>query len=57
MSGRIPEVLSRLAIAGGAVHDALVALAVRENGADPAARDVRAKATYEAVGGRVVIAG
>ena len=49
--------LSRLAIAGGAVHDALVALAVRENGADPATRDVRAKATYEAVGGRVVIAG
>lgn len=57
MSGRIPDILSRLGIAGGAVYDALVALAALEHGADLATRDLRAKATYEAVGARVVVAG
>ena len=53
---RIPEVLGELGIAGGAVYDALVALAAVENDADLATRDVRAKATYETVGARVVVA-
>lgn len=57
LSGRIPNVLSRLGIAGGAVYDALVALAALEHGADLATRDLRAKATYETVGVRVVVAG
>lgn len=52
---RIPDVLSRLSIAGGAVYDALVALAAAEHGADLATRDARARATYETVGVRVVL--
>jgi hypothetical protein len=55
-SGRLPDTLSRLRIAGGAVCDALVALAALEHDADLATRDLRAKATYTAVGARVVIA-
>lgn len=55
-SGRIADTLGRLEIAGGAVYDALVALAAVEHNADLATRDLRAKATYEAVGARVVIA-
>ncbi len=39
--------LSQLGIAGGAVHDALTALAAVEHGVSLATRDVRAKATYE----------
>lgn len=54
---QLPDVLSRLGIAGGAVYDALVALAAREHGAELATRDARAKATYETVGARVVVAG
>jgi toxin FitB len=52
---RLPDVLSRLGIAGGAVYDALIALAAREHGASLATRDARAKPTYEAVGVAVVI--
>lgn len=52
---RLPDVLSRLGIAGGAVYDALVALAAHEHGASLATRDARAKPTYEAVGVPVVI--
>jgi toxin FitB len=55
-AARIPELLGRLGIAGGAVYDALVALAALEHGAELATRDVRAKATYETVGVRVVVA-
>jgi toxin FitB len=55
-SRRIADVLSELGIAGGAVYDALVALAAVEHDADLATRDLRAKATYDAVGARVVIA-
>ncbi|MDX6719662.1 MAG: hypothetical protein QOJ63_1916 [Solirubrobacteraceae bacterium] len=53
---RLPEVLSPLGIAGGAVYDALVALAALEHGADLATRDARAKATYEMVGARILVA-
>ena len=53
---RLPEVLSRLGIAGGGVYDALVALAAVEHEADLATRDARARATYEAVGASVVVA-
>lgn len=56
MSGRIPDALSQFGIAGGAVYDALVALAAVEHDADLATRDLRAKATYEAVGARVIVA-
>jgi predicted nucleic acid-binding protein len=55
-SARIPEMLSGLGISGGAVYDALVALAAHENGADLATRDLRAKATYDLVGVRVIVA-
>jgi toxin FitB len=54
---RLPDVLARLRIAGGAVYDAVVALAALEHGAELATRDVRARATYETVGVRVVVAG
>lgn len=53
---RLPEVLSRLGIAGGAVYDALVALAAAEHGAELATRDARAASTYETVGVRVLVA-
>jgi predicted nucleic acid-binding protein len=50
-------VLSGLGISGGAVYDALVALAAAEHGAELATRDARARTTYETVGVRVVVAG
>ena len=52
---KLPRTLSRLGIAGGAVYDALVALAAKEHGAPLATRDSRARGTYEAVGVRVVV--
>lgn len=54
---RLPGTLASLGIAGGAVYDALVALAAVEHGAELVTRDARAKTTYEAVGARVVVAG
>jgi len=57
MSARIPFALSRVGIAGGAVYDALVALAAIEHDAELATRDLRAKATYESLGARVIVAG
>jgi predicted nucleic acid-binding protein len=56
-SVRLPEVLSGLGIAGGAVYDALVGLAARAHDAELATRDARARATYEIVGARVILAG
>ncbi len=55
-AARLPSLLSAKSIAGGAVYDALVGLAAVENGAELATRDARAKATYEQVGVRVVVA-
>jgi predicted nucleic acid-binding protein len=52
---RLPELLGGLGIAGGAVSDALVALAAQEHGVQLATRDARAKPTYELVGASVVI--
>jgi toxin FitB len=52
---KLPDALSRLGIAGGAVYDALVALAAKEHGAPLATRDARARGTYEAVGVKVII--
>jgi predicted nucleic acid-binding protein len=57
LAGRLPQVLGERGIAGGAVYDALVALAAREHGADLATRDARAKDTYEMIGVRVVVVG
>lgn len=51
----LPETLSRLGIAGGAVYDALVALAAREHNAPLATRDARARGTYDAVGVEVIV--
>ncbi|MFZ0217315.1 MAG: PIN domain-containing protein, partial [Candidatus Dormiibacterota bacterium] len=48
LAGRLPDLLSRLGIAGGAVYDALVALAAAEHGVDLGTRDARARSTYEA---------
>lgn len=56
VAGRLPEVLGRLGIAGGAVYDALVALAALEHDAELATRDARARSTYEVVGVRVIVA-
>ena len=52
---KLPGTLSRLGIAGGAVYDALVALAAREHGAALATRDARARGTYDAVGVTVIV--
>jgi toxin FitB len=51
----LPDTLSNLGIAGGAVYDALVALAAWEHGLALATRDARARGTYDAVGVRVII--
>jgi toxin FitB len=51
----LPGTLSRLGIAGGAVYDALVALAAKEHGASLATRDARARGTYDAVGVKVIV--
>ena len=47
---RLPAALAAKGIAGGAVYDALVALAAADNGVPLATRDARARGTYEAVG-------
>ena len=52
---RKPDTLSRLGIAGGAVYDALVALAAKEHGAALATRDARACGTYDALGVAVIV--
>jgi len=52
---KLPDTLSRLGIAGGAVYDALVALAAREHRAALATRDARARGTYDAVGVEVIV--
>ena len=51
----LPDTLSRLGIAGGAVYDALVALAAKEHRAPLATRDARARSTYDAVGVEVIV--
>jgi toxin FitB len=50
----LPELFAELGIAGDAVYDALAAA---EHDAELATRDARARATYEAIGVRVVTAG
>jgi toxin FitB len=52
---KVHNTLSRLGIAGGAVYDALVALAAQENGRSLATRDARARGTYDAVGVAVIL--
>jgi toxin FitB len=54
---KVHSTLSRLGISGGAVYDALVALAARENGTPLATRDARARGTYDAVGVAVILVG
>jgi len=49
------DTLSRLGIAGGAVYDALVALAAKEHGAALATRDARPRSTYDGVGVAVIV--
>lgn len=51
----LPGRLAELGIAGGATHDALVALTAVEHDTEFPTRDARAKSTYEAVGVRVVV--
>jgi predicted nucleic acid-binding protein len=52
---KLPDVLSHLGIAGGAVYDALVALAAKEHQTALATRDARARGTYDAVGVTVIV--
>ncbi|MEJ7798037.1 MAG: PIN domain-containing protein [Solirubrobacteraceae bacterium] len=51
----LPRLLADAQITGGAVYDALVALAALEHHAPLATRDGRAKATYDALGVRVLV--
>jgi predicted nucleic acid-binding protein len=51
----LPDTLARLGIAGGAVYDALVALAAKQHGVALATRDARARGTYDAVGVTVIV--
>jgi toxin FitB len=55
LARKLPDTLSRLGIAGGAVYDALVALAAKEHGASLATRDARARGTYDAIGVMVIV--
>jgi toxin FitB len=55
LTRKLPDTLSRLGIAGGAVYDALVALAAKEHGTALATRDARARGTYDAVGVTVIV--
>jgi predicted nucleic acid-binding protein len=55
LARKLPDTFSRLGIAGGAVYDALVALAAKEHGASLATRDSRARGTYDAVGVTVIV--
>lgn len=50
VASRVHDELARCGVAGGAVYDALVALAAREHGAVLVTRDARARSTYEALG-------
>jgi toxin FitB len=52
---KLPDTLSRLGIAGGAVYDALVALAAKDHEVALATRDARAQGTYDAVGVTVIV--
>lgn len=52
----LPAHLSRVGVAGGAVYDAMVAMAAVAHDATLATRDARATSTYEAVGAHVVVA-
>ena len=52
---KVHATLSRIGVAGGAVYDALVALAAKEHGAPLATRDARARGTYNAVGVKVIV--
>jgi PIN domain. len=51
----LPSVLAEHGVSGGAVYDALVGLAAKENGCVLATRDGRARATYEALGVQVEV--
>lgn len=53
----LPELLASHDIAGGAVYDAIVALAAAEHSATLATRDSRALSTYRAVGVSVEVVG
>jgi predicted nucleic acid-binding protein len=55
-SRALPDLLAGLGIAGGAVYDALVAVAAVEHGARLATRDARASATYVTLGADVLVA-
>ena len=52
---RVPDILARLNISGGASYDAIVALAAMTNHRSLATRDARARPTYEAVGVEVEV--
>jgi hypothetical protein len=54
---KLPEVLAPLGIAGGAVYDALVALAALAHQMVLLTRDARALSTYAAIGVRIEMAG
>lgn len=56
-ASRISDELGDLGIAGGAVYDALIALAAVEHRVTLASRDGRAQATYAVVGADVVTVG
>lgn len=49
-AGAVPEVLAELNIVGGAVYDGLVGLAANAHDLTLATRDLRAAATYDALG-------
>ena len=50
VSGRLPEILAPLGIAGGAAYDALVGLAATTAGLTLITRDARATGTYAVIG-------
>jgi toxin FitB len=54
-ASNLPNKLSLLGLAGGAVYDALVALAAKEHDTALATRDARARGTYDAIGVAMIV--
>lgn len=55
VSGQLHHQLAQLGLAGGATYDTVVAIAAREAHLPLATRDLRAHATYTAVGVQVIV--
>ena len=56
-AARLPELLAAKGVAGGAVYDAIIAMAALGNGNVLATRDARAAGTYQLIGATIEVVG